>query len=640
MLKKTLFILDSLPKDFAFDATCSYLSLHPGVTQAFREMGGEIDILEDYFDESELARERHDFYTEQVVFFEKLQGFIVGLSVIPDKLKGVHWTALFYHRLKGLFDAMYIQSKMITSYLCQCEGLEKVTYVGLNRNEDYSLFSRPIHYREIVRRWCLGNEVIFESRELKADVAAKASGKTALKSMAFFPDVFKRIKRHWHYRAQSTKSRTWKDMNVLFVHHGSQKTDPVIRFLLAKGANVFLKSGSEITELSKCMQPRVFLNEKSPLAEVSEDELKKLSQESWFFNYLERLSIAHLESVLILYLKNWMKEVVALVALEAKQLVKFYARYKIHYVVAHAATDFAPLSALAAAACSPDVKTVCFEHGMQLQLTETYPLTEFHPFDYYFTGNHESIELLEKLNSWADFIKRTRLRAASHLYAQYRGIISRPSVNGAVVLFLPSKLTSMHRRMMNNTIYPVNWYGDFLRELILDFSKKNFQFVIKSVPRAEWMKDSVEKFIQHAGIRNVSVSYEPLAKWLPRAERVIMDRPTTAFFEVMEAGVPQLCLAHRSLIIPDVSFLANSPIVQPFSGAFDAIQKIDRFLKSESNTYVCVPRSHVVDTEFPDELYESRNEKLSSARFYWDPKLEEKMRSLTPLESLRGIKFL
>lgn len=639
-LKKKIFILEALPENFVFNDEWAYLSLHPGVTQTLREKGMEFDILEDYFDESELTRERHAFYTEQAVFFEKLQGFVTELSVIPDKLKAVHWTALFYHRLKGLFDAMYIQSKMITAYLGRYANLEKVTYAGLSRKEGCSIFLRPVYYRETVRSWCLEKNIPFETTEFEIQSAAKNPGRPGLKNTAFVSELLKRIKRHWHYRSRTARSRDWKDMNVLFVHHGSQKTDPVIRFLLAKGANVFLKSGPEITELSKWTQPRVFSAKKSEFAGACEATLKKLPDESWFADHLKRLAITHLEPVLLLYLKSWLEEVAAPAAFEAEQLTEFYTRYRIHYIAAHAATDFAPLSALAAAACSPDVKTVCFEHGMQLQLAETYPLTEFHPFDYYFTGNRESVELLDKLNYWNDFIKPTRLRTAPHLYAQYRAMASQTGKEGKVVLFLPSKLTSLHRRMMNNTIYPLNWYGSFLRELVLHFSKLNFQFVIKSVPRAEWMRDSVEKFVRQSGIRNVTVAYESLAHWLPLAKKVIMDRPTTAFFEVLEARVPQLCLAHRSLIIPDVSFLKDSPIVQPFSGAADAIQAIDGFLAAEPGAYCCASRSEISAAEFPDELYEARNEKLPGSRFRWNEKLEEKLRSLTPLESLRGKRFL
>ena len=176
---------------------------------------------------------------------------------------------------------------------------------------------------------------------------------------------------------------------------------------------------------------------------------------------------------------------------------------------------------------------------------------------------------------------------------------------GGKIIYVQKKFNGLARHL-NSMNYPLDWYFEFQKELIDFFAKEiSFEFVYKHAQGQEWAEDSILRYIEDKGCKNISVSKKEFLKTLESADRVIMDIPWGSFFEAAVSGKPVLCICpvhFRILKQPRETF---GKCIQQFSSIEEAKTIIKEFLYGNPSEYIVdIPMS---DNDFMDAFKEMQN---------------------------------
>lgn len=98
-------------------------------------------------------------------------------------------------------------------------------------------------------------------------------------------------------------------------------------------------------------------------------------------------------------------------------------------------------------------------------------------------------------------------------------------------------------KYLNNAWYPDAWYFELQRRIIETLGQQErFRVVVKLFPGGGNAPNPIGRWISEFGAPNVAASRAPFRSWLPWAERVLTDFPSTGLYESLVAGVPTLSL--------------------------------------------------------------------------------------------------
>ena len=132
--------------------------------------------------------------------------------------------------------------------------------------------------------------------------------------------------------------------------------------------------------------------------------------------------------------------------------------------------------------------------------------------------------------------------------------------------------------------------GVFAGKRLIDFfgSKKEFDFIFKhALGVRKWADKSIVPYILDKGYENIRIETKEPAKYFSEVDGVVLDRPTTALFEVAAAGLPVLALypdmVKANISLRAVEFFGKS--LGEFSAEDEALAKINNFLNADLNGY-------------------------------------------------------
>ncbi len=591
----------------------AYLSLSPTASYLLGKQGIEYWILPQFYDEQTLRSTEDDYFQKQSQWFERLEKLFAEHSLLPA-FPNIPFAALNYYRLKSLIDSLFVQHYMLKRFLDNAKP-SSIEYFETSGDKTISIAAKHYFFKQLLETECRLRQI-----ELRITLGAEAlptlnkSPQKGLLSIRPLRSFLRSVFNVWRYRKLTLQKSDWRDVSILFVNSGTDRINHVIREYIRRGAKVYICYGNEIRRADKFTEPLAALRDDSPnkvirdsggglYAAFSQDQQLKewLHQNSGSEEGFDLLRPAF-EKFFIEFLPKQAKT--------TQDYRDFYVKQGIQYVAATSITDINNIPPLAAAATLSSVKTICFGHGTQLLRTPVYPLTELHPFDYYFSGDDPSLQILQDYNVMPG-IKPSRLHVMPGRY-----ISNAPQSDSAAncVLYIPSKLTAFHKRVMNNMVYPTTWYFEFQKILIDYFgSRKDRQFIYKGVTSAPWMREALVPFLTDRAYPNVELSTKPLDQCWRNSSRVILDRPTTALFEAAAAGRPVLCLYHKSLKMFDAHARQWGRSVQSFGTFDEALAHIDAFLNSPAADYQIDLK--VTDTRGLEQLFEARHESLSPDRF-------------------------
>jgi len=602
----------SLPKD------CTVVALTYVAISKLEKFGYNYITFEDFYRSGEIRGDTDVFLKQQLLWFRDFDEFIK--DVFPEaKRLNVNLASIYYYWIKHCVDNVILSVRIIRRFIesaepkkivfltrepgpdlidhvlsfknaestysrliepiCKAEGIEFERLIledGLGEGYDTKL--KPIYNREkslrelikkviprrIVNFLKTVRDIFYRYRWLfkSGSLSGKGAGNIfVLNSMAFVHDFLETEKRH-HYK-------------YFFYENGSIRKYSLFGFWKIRDIDETL--GASIGNSSDWEKVLHCLCN---------------GQIMYWVNAQCGLDVS---SVLVSRFELFLREICPEILSMVPVFTNFYDKYDIDFVTIGFLWTPGEHAAVTAARHSVKTKSAYFIHGVDALEVKSriFTLTRF--FDVYFVSSKEEVEderkLLKEFNlrlpevfESPHFQKRCR-RALKFKYLR-KGFRSN---NGKrIVLFVPVMCTPWpNRPVEKGQPFPmeyVKWHrslADFIS------TRKDYQFIWKAHLVHNQKFDLMKEILKEKKYDNISFYSNKLMSWLPVADRVLCDTPSTAFFEAIYSKLPIM-----GLFRPDDQALRENAYdsfgnsLRPYSSTEEGIKIVEEFLDGDPGDYI------------------------------------------------------
>ncbi len=581
------------------------ISLSPQVSYQLGLRGIPYKILEEFYSESNLRLQETDHFHSQLAWIHEWDQFLQSkISFLREHRLSL--ARLYYNRIKYFVDPVIIQFYILDQVLSNLHPESEIIYVrqiprkAPRTMHEFKFSQNASCFADLFPKICAKHKLV-RFRFLETSTYEKTANTHPFKKgKGFWQDfklhvsnALKPILFFFKFRRNLFVTRKTPHLStgVLFLHSGSHHLDPVIRTFLAENLSTFLVADKKIYTLNK-LSTRISLekhNEAEKIVEIREQAkaaAQELSKSPYLFNWIKERTKFDLSDYLIPFFQAFLEDTASEILNWTIRLDAFFRSNSISYVVTHTSSDVMSKAAILACKIS-STKSICIQHGCDVFDDPVWLMTDLDPFDYYLSTDSLSKQKFSNA-ALRPFIHPCKVLESPHYLSRLKGIHSfKSSRKAKKILYIPTKL-SMHGRYFNCMIYPVLWYFEYQKELIKWMaSQTDKQFIFKQGRMIrKYAEESIIPFIDDLNASNIQVENGPTTEYFSSVDAVIMDRPSTAFFEATTAGLPVLCLyasLTESMIHPDQRKFFG-PSLQPFSNAQEAIQRLTTFLDSADLT--------------------------------------------------------
>jgi len=609
--------VEKWPSDYSLPPGVEVVALTPNASYQLDKAGISYRTFKDFFATEEIRKDADSFLDEQIIWLKDFDNLL--FDIFPEaKSMNVQLASLYFHNIKLLADFVVLSSRIIVKFIetvkpskvwfmPEIYGADKIIRWTWFAHGESSLF-------RITPLICSKYGVAFEELKTGKDFCQPqrsegGNGFSLLKNLLILK--FSLIKRDiLRYKCLLAR-RGRKKENVFVIREFAYTKDFYLDATRA-GYNIFYKENDNIYSLSllpfskkiaiKYIQPE----KKSALeSSVSPTILSRIME------WVNVKCGVDVSGVLASRLNFMIKEVFPETIERIRQYRSFYDKYKINFVISYANSTVDDFAAVAAARVSRMVKCVSFFHGTDAFKFKMRYFSEYYNYDYLFASTSEEVQYVRNL---IELCCSREIKV--YEYSYFRDQFPKFRRTGLRILIKQEKpliiyVPIIREERMNMPILKgqlLQWdYFDWHKALIDYFSvKRNYRFVWKSLPQRFDRGDTIEDIIKERSIKNVEFSSGLLAKWFKKADKVICDVPSTAFFESVFAGLPTMAFYAPGQELRENAFGEYKKSLQPYLSMEQGLNSIDEFLKSDSQEYIVTQSAKKVFV--PDFLnYETNN---------------------------------
>lgn len=584
-----------------FDTSFDYrpgrvISLSPQASYQLYRHATPYQKLEDFYNERSLRKNEGSFFQEEVKWVEAFDSFLKN-KISYCRNYNVDLAKISFNQFKYFIDSAIIQTRILTEVLRTIEEESQIIYLRKKSSKEgtlknFSTEEKSALYPQLLPTLGgLSKGIRFALHEFGEDRLSQGSVPLRGNPFKEFLKPFNLFLKYGDILGNRAGER--KESGILFVHSGSPYLDPPIRKLRRGGWDVFLRTGKTVYSINPPVL-RWKLDEMPNLSEaleIKEDcaraahALAETLEGKNLLEWVNEKAGADIAPIVLPYLQEYLESACSKILCDCLAYEAFYRKVKIGYVVSHTNSDSSSKSALIAAQAQ-GIPTVGIQHGCQLFEDETWQITDIDFFDYYFTTDGFSQDCFEKSLPSKNLRPRQLFQSPHHLKeieaaAKKRHPLKERRIKK--VLYVPAKLR-VHAKQFNKSSYPATWYYEYQKALFDSFASKfvSYHFVYKrALMNRDYADESIVAHLLDKKFKNVTIDSRSLKECLKSADAVILDRPTTAFFEALASGQPLLAL-YPDFVEPLILSEAKERFgrcLQSFSGASDALDKIETFLK-------------------------------------------------------------
>jgi len=595
---KTVYLVE------AFDPTFDYsggevVSLMPEVSYECGRLSIPYTLLDDYYDEAKLREGEDSYFQNQLQWFKDFD-FFLSSHISFAKENNISLSTAYYRRIKYFTDSLAIQSFMMRSLLNQISQRSSSAKLVYVRKEDraerlydlekygqkdddtffFQLFSL------LVPEYSSISYSFHEFEEVQ-----KSETKPRFNN-SFIKEVLKQIKHIIQFETWRKKPLLQASgIRALFMSVGTDRMDMPLKRLMDKGADIYVYSKESIYDLNTFFRRKcISFNDRHDVQIESDCTLaaKELHNEKQLFQFVNDKCGFDVFTISFPFLSNFVKETCSKMLTNAIQLKRLFDAEGIDFVIANEGKNFWNACALIASQMKPEVITVGIQHGIKLHEDKVWEMTDLDPFDHYLTTDTFSEEDYKRVSNNA-YLSPTEIKQSSHFLQSLKfragNTIKRVRKQ---VLYVPTKF-SAHRRYFNNMMSPLLSYFEFQKSLLDYLSKqRDFEFVFKKADSSrKWAEKSIVKYIQDRNYSNISIATGPLQPYMEEADAVLLDRPTTAYFEALALGKPTLSLNYQWMGsgLSPISKDYFGKTIQEFKTTGEAILIVENFLSESWSEY-------------------------------------------------------
>ncbi|MDD5085019.1 MAG: hypothetical protein PHE61_03115 [Candidatus Omnitrophica bacterium] len=402
----------------------------------------------------------------------------------------------------------------------------------------------------------------------------------------FFKSIFNII-RYNKLAARFSIQRRLDGEKVLMLNAGSSAIDNVIERLIAEGATVFFKENFSVKRIDTFFEKEVLRlsGRKVPfqLPITTKAILKSFSEKTDFINWLNAKAGLDISHLVMPYFEYFFDHIVPAMLKNAGQLKSFYGCKDIGYVISRDCSLINSAEGLIAGSNVTNLRKVCFQHGTGAQELYEY-LPDLDMFDQYFAMDSLSESYFKDLSSsW--FAQGVHVFQSAHYLNQCVRWSRKRHGALKTVLYVPAKI-SIGMMYFNGVIYPTDWFYEFQKSLLDLFgTRDDYNFIWKYIYEP-WQERSILRYIRDRNYPNVFAETGPLPTYLKKADRVIMDYPSTGLFEAACMGLPVFCVYRDTLKMRREAQDVFGMSLREISTIDEAIQAFCSFLDSDPERYI------------------------------------------------------
>jgi len=634
-LRKNLVLLEKVPAWFQPGPEDEIFALTPQACQALEERKIPYRTLPDLGTEERVREREGAYFQEQLDWFHQLDRML--LKHLPELSSGsVPPSFLYGYQLKTLLDNWFIRATECAALLGSAASASRVAFTG----------AKGV-YSQLLPFLCQRQGIPYEENLPSSDPMPAPR--------------YRLLRRLLHsFRRWSWIARGWKEgapsslkagrLTLLFLETNYDLND-LLNSAMRKKHRCLVLEGSRILDLSE--RGRVvfsILSNHRPRKSWDQLSEELFGTSSPLWNWVRSGWGLPLEELLAPSLKEWVRSELAQMVLLAEEFRSLYRREGVDFVVTSALVSNPHTAAVAA--CEPEGRpqAVLIAHGDGAEVKPAWDLFELAPYQHYFVPNAEFAEYFERRRSGYSFPTAqihvgsyrwrgyTRLRKKPGLTLEYQeGRLSlkknRPPLpvpSGKPIVVIPLCQPETDTRYLNPLGYSETGYYLLQCRLLKVFAEfPDYTFVVKLFPPESAKTSAIAKALAHSGIKNVYASSAPFSSWLPWADRVLLDWPSTPLYETALAGVPfHLLLSIREYTARPAALEKFKGFFTPFSTLEEAEQAVRQFLRSSAPK---PPRIQLEGEEIVSQLMGLKKDWILIA----SPRTLEK----TAVSSLHGIRW-
>jgi hypothetical protein len=305
---------------------------------------------------------------------------------------------------------------------------------------------------------------------------------------------------------------------------------------------------------------------------------------TWPNGWIPGVPLAEVLRPRILY---WLEEVMPRIAARAGAFDRLYRTETVDLVLG--ANVVEPDVLAAAAVAAPPVQSALVDHGHAAFAPEVFDLIMLRFVDHNFCA---TAELARYMQSRRTLYAHPTACVHVGSYQWRRNVsLSRPAKppqpvpEGKPVIVYALTATSGNGQYLNSACYIDGWYYRLCREIVDVLAHHPEVYsIVKLFPGDGILRNPIDLYVRDLGLEHIASSREPLRAWIPWADRIVFDLPSTGLFETAAAGVPYLALlyAHHRHRPEAVEQLGQAAI--RFTTPSEAVRAVESFVAAPAVT--------------------------------------------------------
>lgn len=570
------------------------ISLTPEACYQLKKSGIEYKIVEDIYNEKELKADDDKYFAEQLKWFKDFDRVLKN-NVAYCREHNLELARSHYYELKYFVDSITIQARCFDNVISRI-GADRIVYVCVEKNNkvESNIYDLCNNRRGLFLKLAL---LACKKHNVPAEIKYAAIKDTGISYSSTVKGMIKRALKKLHFKSAYYFFKYNKlsrllggnrcELNMLFLHSGWLGVDILVRKSMSSGCRIYFRDGNKITLISDVIQKNVL-----DLTKFNSSEKQKIASDLFrafgcvmaskeVMGWINDRCGMEVNELVEPYFKGFLCNICIRNITEFVLLKKFYDDKKIDFVIVRSSAEEDSVGPLLAANGSN--KRACFQHGI-MHDTNVVALTELDLVDHYFAMDGISENYFRDCSK-LEHVSECNVSQAPH----YLKAISERCKNdrrAKEIVYAPTRIFA-GLNVHNVNYYTLTRYYEFQRAVIdLLGNIKDKRFVYKCTRDQEWLDNSVLRHLEDKGYKNIVVERMPLSDCLKRAERLILDYPSTGFYEALAAGVPVMSLWYNLFKMDDRvrSYFGKS--IQGFSTISEAMQRIENFINAPSGDFV------------------------------------------------------
>ena len=588
-----LYILESYDPSMQFDDSV-IVALTPEVCYHLDKKGIDYSIIDDYYDEDKFMEDRWGFLQDQNNWFTDFDNFLKK-SVDILNMHDLNLASIYSTYLKtNVVDPLIFKSYMLKSLFDRLKPSSIIYVTSPPKKKvltDDLMYTDKSVYAYLIPLFCENYSINliehFEySEKNKIDVVQR-KGKAYFGIWKYIPAFLKMLCSIFIKKKQKN---TLNILQLNFAYNGFE----VIKNSFIKGYNTYLLAGNRILKFHRFGFKVFDIRQSDSNAENKFYDWNKTAQlleTNELINWINVKCSLDVSEIVLPNLKHFVSNVCPDLLQYYLKFHNFYDYESIDVVVSPFMQSTTELAAIEAANKCEHTKTICIEHGDDISECLFWRLKELTNFDVIVVSNKESKQYLEYICSIYKlkvkiYIISERLSPLVKI-AELRktGKFNKISEKNEII-YLPTFLTWDALRIDADIHLSPTKYYKFQKALLEYFSeKKDYTFIWKGLFQSEPIYNPIPALIKDEKITNIRIETEQFKKYIPHANKVVCDYPSTGMYESVIAGVPTMCLCSDKFNARKSGIKHFENVIKIHHNVDEAIGYIDEFISSDSEKY-------------------------------------------------------